>query len=198
MKQYRAREKITQKMTREGAVEVNAATGRKKRISNRIRDADLTKSDAAPKLPEQDAQAAQDAAAQPAPISSGTSPLPHAPELSHRHDTAAAERVMERIDAAHTRKASKKAVRKAQEEATAQTKSSRLQFTEEEIGAGCAAASCAACASCSGSFGAASLFVRSASLMQMCIRDRPFVDRFPKDTELYKVMTTKPEEVGEA
>ena len=133
MKQYRAREKITQKMTREGAVEVNAATGRKKRISNRIRDADLTKSEAAPKLPEQDAQAVQDTAAQIAPVSSGASPLPHVPELSHRHDTAAAERGMEHIDAAHTRKASKKAVRKAQEEATAQTKSSRLQFTEEEL-----------------------------------------------------------------
>ena len=26
----------------------------------------------------------------------------------------------------------------------------------------------------------------------------PFVDRFPKDTELYRVMTTKPEEVSEA
>ena len=26
----------------------------------------------------------------------------------------------------------------------------------------------------------------------------PFIDRFPKDTELYRVMTTKPEEVGEA
>ena len=26
----------------------------------------------------------------------------------------------------------------------------------------------------------------------------PFVDRVPKDTELYRVMTTKPEEVGEA
>ena len=26
----------------------------------------------------------------------------------------------------------------------------------------------------------------------------PFVDRFPKDTELYRVMTTKPEEVGKA
>ena len=26
----------------------------------------------------------------------------------------------------------------------------------------------------------------------------PFVDRFPKDTELYRVMTTKPEEVGGA
>ena len=39
---------------------------------------------------------------------------------------------MEHIDAAHTRKASKKAVRKAQAEATAGTKSSRLQFTDEE------------------------------------------------------------------
>lgn len=41
IKQYKAREKVTQKMTREGAVEVNAATGKKKRISKRIRDADL-------------------------------------------------------------------------------------------------------------------------------------------------------------
>ena len=39
---------------------------------------------------------------------------------------------MEHIEAAQTRKASKKAVRKAQEEATAQTTSSRLQFTDEE------------------------------------------------------------------
>jgi len=30
-------------MTREGAVEVNAATGKKKRISKRIRDADFAK-----------------------------------------------------------------------------------------------------------------------------------------------------------
>lgn len=136
MKQYRAREKITQKMTREGAVEVNAATGKKKRISNRIRDADLAKTEAAAQ-PEQAAQprAAQDAAAQPFPGSSDTSPLPLSPELPHRQDTAAAERVMERIDAAHTRAASKKAVRKAQKETTAQTKSSRLQFTEEELSA---------------------------------------------------------------
>lgn len=34
-------------MTREGAVEVNAATGKKKRISNRIRDADLATNAAA-------------------------------------------------------------------------------------------------------------------------------------------------------
>lgn len=135
MKQYRAREKITQKMTREGAVEVNAATGKKKRISNRIRDADLAKTEAAAQ-PEQAAQPqAAQGAAQPFPGSSDASPLPLSPELPHRQDTAAAERVMEHIDAAHTRAASKKAVRKAQAEATAQTKSSRLQFTEEELSA---------------------------------------------------------------
>ena len=42
-------------MTREGAVEVNAATGKKKRISKRIRDADFVKTEA-PQQPEQAAQ----------------------------------------------------------------------------------------------------------------------------------------------
>ena len=42
---------------------------------------------------------------------------------------------MEHIEAAQTRKASKKAVHKAQEEATAQTTSFRLQFTGEELAA---------------------------------------------------------------
>ena len=36
MKQYKSSDKTMLKMTREGAVEVNAATGKKKRISNRI------------------------------------------------------------------------------------------------------------------------------------------------------------------
>jgi len=40
---------------------------------------------------------------------------------------------MEHIEAAQTRRASKKAVHKAQEEVTVQTTSSRLQFTEEEL-----------------------------------------------------------------
>ena len=35
---------------------------------------------------------------------------------------------------------------------------------------------------------------------EMCIRDRnvilPFRDEFPKDTELYKLLTTKPSEVS--
>ena len=47
-------------------------------------------------------------------------------------DSAAAERVMEHLDAAHTRKASKKAVKKAQEATVLRTSTSRLQFTDEE------------------------------------------------------------------
>ena len=117
-------------MTREGAVEVNAATGKKKRISNRIRDADLTRKEAAPQQPEQAAQPLPGGATSP-PLTD-TPPLPHAPGAEREQDTAAAERVLERIDGARTRKASKKAARKAQAEATAKEKSSRLQFTDEE------------------------------------------------------------------
>ncbi|MBS6584417.1 MAG: CHAP domain-containing protein [Subdoligranulum sp.] len=110
-------------MTRDGAIAENQTTGETERISNRIRDADLQKT------PEQ--QAAQDAMQLP-PVSD-TSPLPHAPGTAPKADTGKAERVMERLDAAHTRKTSKKAVRRAQEEAAEQTKSSRLQFTDEEL-----------------------------------------------------------------
>ena len=48
-------------------------------------------------------------------------------------DNTAAERVIEHLDAAHTRKASKKAVKKAQEATVLRTSTSRLQFTEEEL-----------------------------------------------------------------
>ena len=111
-------------MTRDGLTEQNQTTGESERISKRIQEADFQKT------PEQ--QAAQDAA-QLQGAASPPSPLPHAPGTAPKQDTAAAERVMEHIDAAHTRKESKKAARKAQEEAAAQTKSSRLQFTEEEL-----------------------------------------------------------------
>ena len=117
------RDKITQKMTRDGAIAENQTTGDTERISKRTQDADFQKS------PEQ--RAAQDAA-QLQGAASPTSPLPHVPGAAPKADTGKTERVMEHIDAAHTRKASKKAVRKAQAEATAGTKSSRLQFTDEE------------------------------------------------------------------
>ena len=63
MKQLKPRDKITQKMTRDGAVEVNETQQTAERISSREADSDFS---------------------QP--------------------DTATAERVMEHLDAAHTRK----------------------------------------------------------------------------------------------
>ena len=131
MKQYKARDKITQKMSRDGAIEVNAATGKQKRISKRAREAALLKT------PEQqaaqDAQAAQPIPGNPAPdISPNAPPLPHAPGTEAAQDTGATERVLEHIDGAHTRATSKKAARKAQAEAEARAHTSRLQFTEEE------------------------------------------------------------------
>ncbi|MFQ5333668.1 CHAP domain-containing protein, partial [Clostridioides difficile] len=113
-------------MTRDGLIEVNETQQTAERISKREQEADFQKS------PEQ--QAPQDGT-QLQGLPSQTSPLPHAPGASPARDTATAERVIEHIEAAQTRKASKKAVHKAQEEATAQTTSSRLQFTEEELAA---------------------------------------------------------------
>ena len=126
----RRSEKVTQKMTREGACRGKRRPREKKRISNRIRDADLTRKEAAPQQPEQAAQPLPGGTA-PAPTADAPT-LPHAPGAEREQDTAAAERVLERIDGARTRKASKKAARKAQAEATAKEKSSRLQFTDEE------------------------------------------------------------------
>ena len=157
-KALKPRDKIAQKMTRDGLVEVNETRQTAERVSNREQDADFSgkKEPEAPqgktrkqkirhdpreqpqaepkKPPELQNQTAQEAA-QPFPASPDVSPLPHVPGTAPKQDTGTAERVMERIDAAHTRKASKKAARKAQEEAEAQTKSSRLQFTEEELSA---------------------------------------------------------------
>ena len=156
IRQYKPRDKITQKMTRDGLIEINETKETEQRISRREQDADFSRPQEQPtgrnrqrmKPPEQTAaaqtpertepvqeatpQAAQDAA-QLQGVPSAASPLPSAPELPHRQDTGAAERVMERVGAAHTRKSSKKAAQRAQREAAAKEKSSRLQFTEEEL-----------------------------------------------------------------
>lgn len=145
-------------MTRDGLVEVNETRQTAERVSSREREADFSgKKEPEPpqgkphrqkirhdpreqpqaepqKQPEPQNQTAQDAT-QPFSASPDASPLPHAPGAAPKQDTGTTERVMERIDAAHTRKASKKAARKAQEEATVKEKSSRLQFTEEELSA---------------------------------------------------------------
>ena len=107
------RDKITQKMSRDGLIEVNETKETAERISRREQEADFSK---------QPEQAAQDTAAQL--TSPGTFP---------QNDTGKTERVMEHIGAAQTRQASKNAVRRAQEEAAANVKTSRLQFTAEEL-----------------------------------------------------------------
>ena len=107
------RDKITQKMSRDGLVEVNETKETAERISRREQETDFSK---------QPEQAAQDTAAQL--TSPGTFP---------KNDIGKTERVMEHIGAAQTRQASKNAVRRAQEEAAANVKTSRLQFTAEEL-----------------------------------------------------------------
>ena len=96
-------------MTRDGLIEVNETKETAERVSRREREADFSRPQEQP-----EPQAAQEIAAQNAaelpPVSPDASPLPLTPELPHRQDTATAERVIERIDAAQTRKASKKAV----------------------------------------------------------------------------------------
>lgn len=122
-KKLKPRDKITQKMSRDGLIEVNETAGTAELVSGREQDADFSKT------PEQVAQEA----AQQLPHPSGSAAArPHTPELSPKRDGAAAERVLEHIDAAHTRAAFKKAIKRVQREAAAKTKTSRLQFTEEE------------------------------------------------------------------
>lgn len=122
-KKLKPRDKITQKMSRDGLIEVNETAGTAELVSGREQDADFSKK------PE---QAAQEAVQQLPHPSGGAAARPHTPELSPKRNDAAAERVLEHIDAAHTRAASKKAIKRAQREVAAKTKTSRLQFTEEE------------------------------------------------------------------
>lgn len=110
-------------MTRDGLIEVNETKETTELVSKRVQDAEFRKT------PEE--QAAQDAE----PLSGAASPastLPQAAEQFAKPDTGKAERVMEHIDAAHTRKASKKAAKRARNAASVKTPSSRLQFTDEE------------------------------------------------------------------
>ena len=116
-------DKITQKMSRDGLIEVNETKETAERISRREQEADFSK---------QPEQAAQDTAAQLTPDNPISTPLtPHS--TFQKPDTGKTERVMEHIGAAQTRQASKNAVRRAQEEAAANVKTSRLQFTAEEL-----------------------------------------------------------------
>ena len=116
------RDKVTQKMSRDGLIEVNETKESIERISRREQETDYTKQ---PEQPQDMTQQLHNQTPDAVPVPS--------PGIAPKHDTATAESVMEHIGAAQTRQASKKAVRKAQEKATASGRTSRLQFTDEEL-----------------------------------------------------------------
>ena len=152
MKQYKPRDKITQKMTRDGLIEVNETKETAELVSKRAQDADFSRQTerAAPDSPKKRQKGRkpptqEQTAKEPQPEVFGQPPqdkeplsgaaastLPHVPGASKEPDTGKTERVMEHIDAAYTRKASKKAAKRARDAATVKTPSSRLQFTDEE------------------------------------------------------------------
>ncbi len=82
LERIQRRDKITQKMTRDGAVEVNETKQTAERISKREQETDLQKT------PEQ--QAAQDAAQLTTPIPEAA-PFPSAPFTASSSDTGTAE-----------------------------------------------------------------------------------------------------------
>ncbi len=121
MKQLKPRDKITQRMTRDGLIEENQTTGDVESVSEREAEQNLSPQQPAPQ------QFIYPTAAAP----------PLAPELPRPTGGGTAEKVIERLDAEHDRHKSKRAVRRAnaaaqEGEAARQRPSSRLQFTEEE------------------------------------------------------------------
>ena len=125
-RELKARDKRVQKMSRDGAVEENRATGDVERISQR---------DTAPVLSQQQQPEAQNLI-QPQELLKSPLPLSHGTDTQN---TGAVERVFDRIDTEHTRHRHKQAVKKANElirqqgrEPEQNRQSLRLQFTAEE------------------------------------------------------------------
>ena len=116
IKQLKPRDKITQRMTRDGLIEENQTTGDVESVSEREAETDLS----------------QHTAPQPFIHPDAAAP-PLAPELPRPTGGGTAEKIIERVDTEHNRHKSKRANATVQEsEAARQRPSSRLQFTDEE------------------------------------------------------------------
>ena len=121
MKQLKPRDKITQRITRDGLIEENQTTGDVESVSEREAEQNLS-----PQQPAPQQFIHPDAAAPPL-----------APELPRHTGGGTVEKVIERVDTEHSRHKSKQAARRAnataqEGEAARQRPSSRLQFTDEE------------------------------------------------------------------
>lgn len=119
MKKLSGKDKLTQKMTRDGLVEINETKDTKRRISMREREIDLTK-------PIEQPQTAELEITESVSVTTGGADPPV------KQDTGTVEQAAEYVDAAHTRKASKKAARRARREAVVKDHAPRLQFTDGE------------------------------------------------------------------
>lgn len=120
MKQLKPRDKITQRMTRDGLIEENQTTGDVESVSEREAETDLS----------------QHTAPQPFIYTDAAAP-PLVPELPRPTGGGTAEKIIERVDTEHSCHKSKRAARRAnattqEGEAARQRPSSRLQFTDEE------------------------------------------------------------------
>jgi len=146
LKEYKARDKIVQKMSRDGLTEENKATGEVKNISTKEAElsfgkkakADAPKQNSRPhrrqKPPDSILQGQQPApdmtkptggAATTTPQQPGQavigkvaekSPLPIAPDNPAQKDTGAVERVIDRVDTEHSRRVNKRTIKRANEE----------------------------------------------------------------------------------
>lgn len=114
-----SKDKLTQKMTRDGLVEINETKDTMRRVSQREQEIDLTQSIEQPEAAELEITESVVAS------SSGADPPPE-------QNTGTIEQAAEHIEATHTRKASKKAAKRAERAATSKTQATRLQFTDEE------------------------------------------------------------------
>ena len=120
MKELKARDKVTQHMTRDGLTLDNQTTGESKRVSEREAEQSLSPAQAQPQ---------SFTAEKAAPL--------NAQELPHSGNGGVAGKIYDRVISEHDTHKAKKAARRgsktaAEGDATRQRPSSRLQFTEEE------------------------------------------------------------------
>ena len=160
MKEFKSRDKLTQRMTRDGAVQDNQATGEEIHISERDaekqlspngqpvqmgkRDAPMNPAEDAPKHgrqlrpqeqkePEKEQPKPQQPSAEPFQPQSG-SPISHIPQdiPTSAAPGGTAEKLFDRAAAEHDAHKVRQAVRMSRDAAQQRYSASRLQFSEEE------------------------------------------------------------------
>ena len=152
MKELKPRDKVTQRMTRDGLVQDNQTTGESQSVSGRDAEQNLSPKEQPELLRREDAenvdaaqnrqrqqQPQQTAQHDPAPFQTGSNPpvSPIVQEAAPVHSGGMAGKVYDRVAAEHDAHTERKAARQGnntirQGEAARQRPSSRLQFTDEE------------------------------------------------------------------